>query len=120
MPDLNWENTNCRRAIYDSSMRFWLDRGIDDFRIDTVNKYSKDITFPNAEVTDPDEVTQPAMKHYSNGPRMREFLLEMNDVFDKYDIFIVGELPNTPLESDVMAYFSQGSGNSTWSSTSMS
>jgi len=106
MPDLNWENLDCRRAIYDSSMRFWLDRGIDGFRIDTVNKYSKDITFPDAEITDPDEVTQPAMKHYSNGPRMREFLLEMNDVFDKYDIFTVGELPNTPLESDVMAYVS--------------
>ena|ERR1700722_6593504 len=106
MPDLNWENPDCRRAIYDSSMRFWLNRGIDGFRIDTVNKYSKDITFPDAEITDPDEVTQPAMKHYSNGPRMREFLLEMNDVFDKYDIFTVGELPNTPLESDVMAYVS--------------
>jgi oligo-1,6-glucosidase len=92
--------------FYDSSMRFWLERGIDGFRIDTVNKYSKDITFPDAEITDPSEVTQPAMKYYSNGPRMREFLLEMNDVFDKYDIFTVGELPNTPLESDVMAYVS--------------
>jgi oligo-1,6-glucosidase len=106
MPDLNWENPDCRRAIYNSSMRFWLERGIDGFRIDTVNKYSKDITFPDAHITDPNEVTQPAMKHYSNGPRMREFLLEMNDVFDKYDIFTVGELPNTPLGSDVMAYVS--------------
>jgi oligo-1,6-glucosidase len=106
MPDLNWENADCRRAIYASSMRFWLERGIDGFRIDTVNKYSKDINFPDAEITDPDEATQPAMKHYSNGPRMREFLLEMNDIFDNYDIFTVGELPNTPLESDVMVYVS--------------
>jgi oligo-1,6-glucosidase len=68
MPDLNWENPDCRGAIYDSSMRFWLYRGIDGFRIDTVNKYSKDITLPDAEVTGPDEVTQPAMKHYSNRP----------------------------------------------------
>ena len=51
MPDLNWENPDCRRAIYDSSMRFWLERGIDGFRIDIVNKYSKDITFPDAEIT---------------------------------------------------------------------
>ena len=106
MPDLNWENSDCRSAIYDSSMRFWLDRGIDGFRIDTVNKYSKDITFPDAEITDHNEVTQPAMEHYSNGPRMHEFLHEMNDVFDKYDIFTVGELPNTPTESDVMSYVS--------------
>jgi oligo-1,6-glucosidase len=106
MPDLNWENADCRRAVYNSSMRFWLERGIDGFRIDTVNKYSKDTTFPDAEITDANEITQPAMKHYSNGPRIREFLLEMNDIFDKYDIFTVGELPNTPLESDVLAYVS--------------
>ena len=106
MPDLNWENEECRQAIYQSSMKFWLDRGIDGFRIDTVNKYSKDITFPDAKITDPNEFTQPAMELYSNGPRMREFLLEMNDVFDKYDIFTVGELPSTPLESDVMKYVS--------------
>jgi oligo-1,6-glucosidase len=68
MPDLNWENPDCRGAIYDFSMRFWLYRGIDGFRIDTVNKYSKDITLPDAEVTGLDEVTQLAMKHYSYGP----------------------------------------------------
>lgn len=106
MPDLSWENPDCRHVIYDSSMRFWLHRGINGLRIDTVNNYSKDTTFPDAEITDPDEVTQQAMKHYSNGPRMREFLLEMNDAFDMYDIFTVGELPNTPLESRVMTYVS--------------
>jgi len=39
MPDLNWENPDCRRAIYASAVVFWLERGIDGFRIDTVNKY---------------------------------------------------------------------------------
>ena len=68
MPDLNWENADCRRAIYDSSMHFWLHRGIDGFRIHTVNKDSKDITLPDAEITDPDEVTQRAVKRYGNGP----------------------------------------------------
>jgi hypothetical protein len=32
----NWENKECRQAIYDEAIRFWLDRGIDGFRIDTV------------------------------------------------------------------------------------
>lgn len=32
-PDLNWENKECREAIYDSSIRFWLDKGVDGFRI---------------------------------------------------------------------------------------
>ncbi len=33
MPDLNWENSECRHAIYETSMHFWLRRGIDGFRI---------------------------------------------------------------------------------------
>jgi len=36
-PDLNWENEETRKAIYDSAMRFWLDKGVDGFRVDTVN-----------------------------------------------------------------------------------
>lgn len=36
-PDLNWENEETRKAIYDSSMRFWLDKGVDGFRVDCVN-----------------------------------------------------------------------------------
>lgn len=40
-PDLNWENQECRQAIYNSAIRFWLERGVDGFRIDTVNKYSQ-------------------------------------------------------------------------------
>jgi oligo-1,6-glucosidase len=37
MPDLNWENPEVRKAIYDTIMRFWLDKGVDGFRIDCVN-----------------------------------------------------------------------------------
>lgn len=36
-PDINWENPVARKAIHDSAMRFWLDKGVDGFRIDTVN-----------------------------------------------------------------------------------
>jgi len=36
-PDLNWENEEVRDAIYNSAMRFWLDMGVDGFRVDTVN-----------------------------------------------------------------------------------
>jgi glycosidase len=57
MPDFNWENKDCRKAIYETAIKFWLDRGIDEFRIDTVNKYSKDITFPDVETRDPGEHT---------------------------------------------------------------
>ncbi|OQD68845.1 hypothetical protein PENDEC_c030G02355 [Penicillium decumbens] len=41
-PDLNWENAETRAAIYESAMEFWLRKGVDGFRVDTVNTYSKE------------------------------------------------------------------------------
>jgi oligo-1,6-glucosidase len=38
-PDLNWENEETRQAIYNEVMEFWLSRGVDGFRVDTVNMY---------------------------------------------------------------------------------
>lgn len=92
-PDLNWESEACRRAVYDSAMRFWLNKGVDGFRIDTVNMYSKGPVedLRDAEVEDPDAEEQPAWKLYANGPRMHEFLREMNEeVLDKYETMTVG------------------------------
>jgi oligo-1,6-glucosidase len=107
MPDLNWDNDECRQAIYQSTMIFWLDRGIDGFRIDTANKFAKDMNFPDVEVTLPDEVAQPATKYYSNMPRRREFLLEIREIIDRYqNIMTVGALPNTPLPQNVLPYVS--------------
>ncbi|KAH8909764.1 glycoside hydrolase [Coniochaeta sp. PMI_546] len=106
-PDLNWENEEARNAIYDSAMRFWLDRGVDGFRIDTVNMYSKGVEFPDAPVVDPKAEFQPAWSIYANGPRMHEFCREMNDkVLSKYDAMTVGELPHTPDPKRVLDYVS--------------
>lgn len=81
------------------------------FRIDTVNKYSKDIAFPDAEIRDPKEETQPASKYYSDGPLIHEFLREMKDVFDRYNAITVGELSHFwGTEEDVMSYISARSG----------
>jgi oligo-1,6-glucosidase len=103
-PDLNWENRDCRRALYDTAIKFWLDRGVDGFRVDTVNKYSKVPGLPDAPITEPDVETQIAMCHYANGPRIHEYLGEMKAVMSKYDVMTVGELPNTPELADVLAY----------------
>jgi oligo-1,6-glucosidase len=48
-PDLNWEHPVTRKAIYDSAIEFWLKKGIDGFRVDTVNLYSKDQRFLDAK-----------------------------------------------------------------------
>jgi oligo-1,6-glucosidase len=106
-PDLNWENQECRQAIYDSAIRFWLRRGVDGFRIDTVNKYSKVPGFADAEISEPGEATQIAFSMYTNGPRIHEYLQEINGVFAEYgDIMTVGELPNTPDPEEVLKYIS--------------
>ncbi|KAM0327963.1 hypothetical protein ACHAQA_005362 [Verticillium albo-atrum] len=109
-PDLNWENEDCRQALYETSIKFWLDRGVDGFRVDTVNKYSKVAGLPDAPVLEPEEDTQIAVCHYANGPRIHEYLREMQSVLSNYDVMTVGELPNTPDIADVMAYISPSAG----------
>ncbi|KAH6224939.1 hypothetical protein HBI42_063540 [Parastagonospora nodorum] len=112
-PDLNWENEDCRRAIYDSAMRFWLDKGIDGFRVDTVNKYSKVLPFRDAPVTDPTSIIQPAAQMWCSGPRIHEFIKEMNrDVLSHYrtydgqQLVTVGELSLCPETESVIPYVS--------------
>ncbi|KAH6877359.1 glycoside hydrolase superfamily [Thelonectria olida] len=106
-PDLNWDSEECREAIYAETMRFWLDRGVDGFRIDTVNKYSKRRDFVNAPITDPTSAHQPAPEMWCNGPRIHEFIHEMQrKVLGPYNAVSVGELSNTPLPSQVIPYVS--------------
>ncbi|KKY32489.1 putative alpha-glucosidase maltase [Diaporthe ampelina] len=112
-PDLNWDNEECRKAIYNSAMRFWLDKGIDGFRVDTVNKYSKVLPFVDAPVTDPNSYIQAAPHFWCNGPRIHEFCKEMKrDVLDRYQTFdhgplvTVGELSLTPDPKGVLEYVS--------------
>jgi oligo-1,6-glucosidase len=112
-PDLNWENESCRRAIYDSAMRFWLDKGIDGFRVDTVNKYSKVLPFADAPITDPTNYVQSAAEMWCNGPRIHEFIKEMNrDVLSHYRTYdgqrvvTVGELSLCSEPASVVPYVS--------------
>ncbi|MDC3182343.1 alpha-glucosidase [Flavobacteriaceae bacterium] len=86
-PDLNWENNKVREEVYDV-MKFWLDKGIDGFRMDVIPFISKDQDFNNLskkELLNPEKV-------YASGPRLHEFLKEMNSkVLSKYDILSIGE-----------------------------
>lgn len=106
-PDLNWENASTRQGIYKSAIEFWLDKGIDGFRVDTANLYSKDTSYPDAPMLLPGEEFQPAFKYYVNGPRMHEWLREQRQqVLDKYgDVLMVGELPGTEA-AEVLRYVS--------------
>ncbi|PWN51710.1 putative alpha-glucosidase [Violaceomyces palustris] len=105
-PDLNWTNEECRREIYRSAMEFWLEKGVDGFRVDTVNMYSKPMDFPDAPIVDPLSKYQPAGTLYCNGPEMHKYLREMAAILARYDAMTVGELPLTPNTKDVLDYVS--------------
>ncbi|KAJ5698110.1 Alpha-glucosidase [Penicillium macrosclerotiorum] len=105
-PDVNWENPDTRAALYESAMEFWLRKGIDGFRVDTVNMYSKHQSFRDAVVVDPSSEWQPAASLFCNGPRIHEFLREMGQILQKYNAVTVGELPGTPDITDVLKYVS--------------
>ncbi|MEZ4685151.1 MAG: alpha-glucosidase [Bacteroidia bacterium] len=92
-PDLNWENPQVRQAVYDI-MRYWLDKGVDGFRMDVISLISKPEGLPDVE--NPKESAQA----YSNGPRLHEFLQEMHrEVIQHYDIVTIGETPGITTEN---------------------
>lgn len=91
-PDLNWENPKVRESIYEL-MTWWLEKGVDGFRMDVINLISKNQAFPD----DPNvnyETHSTSIEEVANGPRVHEFLKEMNKkVLSKYDVITVGETP---------------------------
>lgn len=111
MPDLNWHNAATRQGIYKSAIEFWLSKGVDGFRVDVVNLYCKDPSFPDTKVLDPDsEYQDPDSRYFRNGPKMHEWLKEQRiQALNKYslDIPMVGELHRTEPD-EVLRYISAG------------
>ncbi len=59
-PDLNWENPEVRAAVH-AMMRWWVDRGVDGFRMDVINLISKDTALPDGPPICPDGATRAAV-----------------------------------------------------------
>ncbi|EJO07595.1 glycoside hydrolase family 13 protein [Oenococcus oeni] len=97
-PDLNWENPDVRQEVFDIE-RFWLDKGVDGFRMDVINLISKPKGLP--------DVPEPAtagktMDFVADGHRLNEFLSQMNsEVLSKYDTITVGEMPGSTTEDAI-------------------
>ncbi len=86
-PDLNWDNPKVRQEVF-SLMRFWLDKGVDGFRMDVIPLISKQPGLPDI----PREQMRNAFVIYASGPHLHEYLQEMNHkVLSKYDVMSVGE-----------------------------
>ncbi|KAK6345777.1 hypothetical protein TWF718_007683 [Orbilia javanica] len=100
-PDLNWENPKVVSAVHDI-LRFWLDKGVDGFRMDVINVVSKTPGLPDAPITVESSKYQPAMMHYANGPRLHEHLRGLRAILDQYDAFSVGEMPFVSDPEDIL------------------
>ncbi|BCJ55282.1 glucohydrolase [Actinoplanes sp. NBRC 14428] len=100
-PDLNWENPEVRDAVY-AMMNWWLDRGVDGFRMDVIDHISKDTALPDGAVR-PGSIYGEGAPHYMNGPRNHEFLHEMYQrVFAGRDrLLTVGEMPGVTIEEAI-------------------
>lgn len=95
--DLNWENPNLRHEIYEM-ICWWLDKGVDGFRMDVINFISKD-SFANGNEKIGATFGVCGIEHYFYGPRLHEYLREMRQqTFGKYDAVTVGETPGIGLE----------------------
>lgn len=101
-PDLNWENPQVVREVHDI-MEFWLEKGIDGFRMDVINMISKVPGLPDAPITLPGRKWQPGDMYYAYGPRLNEYLQGLRSVLDRYNAFAVGEMPNVKKDSQVAA-----------------
>ena len=91
-PDLNWENPEVRKEVQ-NIVKWWLDKGIDGFRMDVINMISKDLTFPDGNKEE-GKLYGDLSPFVMNGPKVNEYLRELNEkVLNKYDIMTVGETP---------------------------
>ena len=106
-PDLNWENQEVRNKIYDM-MRWWLDNGIDGFRMDVINMISKNRDFLEGE-KEPNDDFGDGKPYFINGPRLYEYIKEMGEkvLFD-YDIMTVGETFQFGVENAKKFYKANG------------
>lgn len=96
-PDLNWKNPKLRNNVYEM-MKWWLDKGIDGFRMDVINFISKVPGLPDAPNPNGEKYVS-GSRFFKNGPKIHEFLQEMHqEVLAKYDIMTVGEMPGVTVE----------------------
>ncbi|NLB22559.1 MAG: alpha-glucosidase [Clostridium sp.] len=89
-PDLNWENEALRQEVYEI-MKFWINQGVDGFRMDVINLISKKFY----------EEGQGEDIHFM-GPRVHEFLQEMyQEVLAGEDLLTVGECPGATVDDAI-------------------
>lgn len=94
-PDLNWDNPRVRDEVYDM-MNWWLDKGVDGFRMDVISLISKKPELPDGK---PGINGYASFNEPANGPHVHEYLQEMRRrVLEGRDTITVGECSGVTLE----------------------
>ncbi|MDQ0208826.1 glycoside hydrolase family 13 protein [Alkalicoccobacillus murimartini] len=110
-PDVNWENKDVRDVLYET-MNWWLDKGIDGFRVDAISHIKKIEGLPDL----PNETSDPFVESFDghmNRPGIQTFLQEMKqETLDHYDVMTVGEANGVSMEDpdDVRAWVGENDG----------
>ena len=108
MPDLNWSNENMRADLFKMVM-WWLELGIDGFRVDAVAHLDRDFTFTDSTMNSAGKYKEDWSK-FSNLPNVHTYLKELNEkVLSKYDIFTVGEVGGDAGIEDALKYAAKDS-----------
>lgn len=94
-PDLNWDNPKVREEVF-SMMNWWLDKGVDGFRMDVISLISKDASFPDGK---PGINGYASFNEPANGPHVHEYIREMREkVLNRADTITVGECSGVTIE----------------------
>lgn len=103
MPDLNWSNKKVREEMFDVA-RFWLDHGVDGFRMDAIAHLGKDMTLAHSRKKSEDGVSYDWSK-FSNRDVLYDYLSELkNKVFNHYDMISIGEVGGGAKIPDALKY----------------
>ncbi|MCI7040622.1 MAG: alpha-glucosidase [Lachnospiraceae bacterium] len=99
-PDLNWDNGAVRREVFDM-MTWWLEKGVDGFRMDVISMISKVPGLPDGP-KDKDALYGDFGPSVINGPHVHDYLKEMRkEVLSKFDTITVGETSGVTVEEAV-------------------
>jgi len=96
--DLNWDNPEVRQEVVDM-INWWLDKGVDGFRLDVINYISKEAGLPDGDQTIADLMGYRGVEKYYFGPHLHEYLHQLKaEAFEPHNAFTVGETPGVGIE----------------------
>ena len=96
--DLNWDNPEVREEVI-KMVNWWLDKGVDGFRMDVINYISKEEGLPQGNETIGAMMGYPGIERYYYGPNLHKYLHEIREkAFDPHKAFSVGETPGVGMK----------------------